>query len=198
MSIMIFTLTMLISHLGFFMQTYTLQHTETTTLVNAVISKGGFKEIIQFEIKEVISAYKINKVFETLTLQQQESVTRHKQGFKQFIRAIKLAYPTTADSIKEVRASRNDEAKRLICRLANILETSSSVMLKDIIGVGSMRAVRYERIFANNENTVTSDEEKLVYNISGNIGIVASSQKVTRDDAQGALYIYATFYLPKE
>lgn len=178
------------------MCTYTLKHTETSTFINAAINTRGFKESIQYEFKTPLSAYKIAKVYETLSVAQQESVGRHKQGFKQFVRAIILAYPTSAPSIKYANAARNDEAKRMVSRVAGILNYPTTKALYDTITVGSINQNKYDRIFSEGSNTVHDETEKLLYNHTGDIVMVASSQKVHRDPELGGLYIYAIFYLP--
>lgn len=183
------------SYLGLFMTNYTLAHTETTTRVDASISKGGFNEIIQFEFKQQISDYKIQKVYDSLTDHQKDAVGKHKTGFKQFIRAIALAYPSTA-GIGITPVSRSDEAKRYISRLAPFVDMSPSDALNSYFTSGTIHKKKYQSMIANHPDKVVIEDEKLVYVKLNGFVLVAGTEPVVREKEAPALYIYAMFCAP--
>lgn len=180
------------------MQNYTTKHTATGTVISANIKSGGFSEVISYEFAENISDFKIAKVYDGLTTEQQEGVARTKQMFKQFVRAIKMAYPTSLDDGESVNTLRADEAKRLICKAAKVLGYDTKAVQKNTIAAASIRQGQRDALFINATNTVVDVDEKLVYNESGDYVVVVSLEPVTRAQGLPPIYVYGMFAKPAQ
>lgn len=194
MSILMFTLITINSYLGLFMTNYTTSHTESNTLVSTQITKGGFSETIQFEFKRPISAYQIRKVFDGLTKHQQDALARHKTGFKQFIRAIMLAYPVERAPNNEKQLNpRADEAKRYISRISSHVDMSSSDAVRNYLTSGTVSKKKYDNMIGNHPDKVVVEDEKLVYIRMNGFTIVSGTDSILRAKGAKPLYIYAVF-----
>lgn len=174
------------------MSNYTLKHTENSTLLNAVIKTGNFSEIMQYEFKEIISDYKIEKVFETLNDAQKENIGRNKLGFKQFVRAILIAYPTVTTP-SETHRSRGDEGKRYISRVAPHVNMKPTVALRNYVSSGTLSAVKYKRMIDDSPTKIVVEEEKLVYIHLGEFVLVSGTEVAVRGKGASERYIYAMF-----
>lgn len=174
------------------MTNYTLSHTEATTLLSAVIKKGSFSEIMQYEFKDVLTANKIEKIFDSLSDAQKENINRHKSGFKQFVRAILVAYPSLTTS-SEKSISRSDEAKRYISRVAPHVDMTPTAALRNYVALGTLSAAKYKRMIGDSPNKVVVEKEKLVYIHLGEFVLVSSTDPVVHGKDVGERYIYAMF-----
>lgn len=174
------------------MSNYTLYHSETSTLLNVVIRTGSFSEIMQYEFKENISEYKIQKVYESLTDAQKDNISRHKSGFKQFVRAILIAYPiVTTNSI--TYRSRSDEGKRYISRIAPHVNMIPTEALRNYIASGTLSAAKYKRLIDDSPTKVIVESEKLVYIHLGEFILVSSMEMAVREKGAAERYIYVMF-----
>ena len=172
------------------MKTYTITHTATTTTIATEIKSSVYKENISYEFSDLLTNTEISKVFKSLTNEQQESVVRTKRGFKQFVRAIILAYPTASKDGGHATLARSDEAKRLALRLGKHLGLSSKVVLKNILTTGTLNETRMASVFTNNPNTKYYEKEGIVYNDTGDFLVCATERAVARSKDGSKLYVY--------
>lgn len=173
------------------MSNYTLNHTSTTTQINTNIVSGGFSELIQYEFKEPLSEYKVQKVYDSLTDTQRDNVSRHKTGFKQFVRAILLAYPAVATDSAQVHKTRSDEAKRYISRVSPHVGLSPTEGLRGYITGGTLSKKKYNHLFASSPGLTTVTDENLVYVKLGEVIMVSGTAPVSREKGLPEMYIYA-------
>lgn len=179
------------------MKDYNVSHNLKTTIVSTTITSNGFKEEIQYEFKYQLSDLQIQQVYDSLTVKQQEAVSGNKTGFKQFVRAILIAYPKTTDP-KTANRSRSDEARRYISRVSPYVNMSSSEALTNQISVGTMSPTKHEQLLKNHPKVVHIEDEKLLYVQHEGLVVVGGVNPVERGEDAPDLYLYGIFTSPTD
>lgn len=180
------------------MYNYITKQSNDSTIVEVNINKAGFNEIIQYEFKTPISDTQIAAVWNGLSKSQSEGISENKQMFKQFIRAIKLAYPTSMKMANQYDASRGDEIKRIVCRTAKLLGYPVKVTLDNIVVSGTLTTRQRTLMFDTGSEVTLDEEEKIMIIQAGVFVIVATVESLIREEGQKPLYLYGMFVRPTD